>query len=567
MTDNVPGFTPDTGTGISSQPAPAGVPGFTPDTPDIDHPHDFVGGGEGTTHPQEPVTPGQVMTGAAKEAGKTALGLTTLGIDAISGGKPQLAPETQEFMNKARELTTTHGIGEGAGGLMEQGAEWYGGEKAVTKLAGLLKIVHSAPEVMQLLNKYPAESKIIMDMMEGTPGKMAKGAVVGGTQGGVKAAAEGKSATEGAESGAEGGAVGTLLGELGVKVLGKAGESIGIGRDSLEEATRAAKPGKWNTDWDDDWKRGLPRLAARFKEIKGKGIEGVADVALKDSNDYWNNEIKPLVKGHESDTKDVSSVATTLRDRVLTPAFLKHATKEESVAIEDLANKYAGSGGQSMMSVDEMEKDIEQLNAKATKNGWWKKNASEREAAIKAGDLDGARSVTADKLRELLYDHIESFKGPNGEPSPIRDMKKTYGALRNIEHEFRGQVNVQGRQSVVSLKKILAMTAGAGVGAAAHGPVGAAIGAAATAAPALIDSAVNNPDAMAERAVKLGIPEKPVVTAAKNVGKAAVRAGTGVAGEKAAQWVTFKDKDGNLVTAHPEDAEEAMKRNGGIEIK
>jgi hypothetical protein len=524
-----------------------GVPAGLQEEPvnSVANPHDFVGGGEGTTQPQESANPLKIITGAGKEALKTGVGLVDMA-NKVPGSPTRMIP--QDLLDKGKQLSETHGLMEGAGGLLEQGGEWAAGEEGLKALTSLAKVAHYAPEVMKIIEEYPTASKTILGMV--------KGATIGGAQGAVKAEGEGKSAKEGAESGAEGGALGTVLAELGVSGAKKAGEAVGIGRDSLGEATRAGKPGKWNTRWEEDWNRALPHLADRFKDIKGKGVEGVADAALDASNDVWNNDVKPMIQAHVGDTKDVQPVADAVRARI-TPSLTK-LNPERAKAMEAFSNLYSGS--KSMMSIGEMENDIEHLNADLASSGWWNKSASEREAAIKSGQEDGMKSTAADELRNQVYDHIESFKGPNGEPSPIRELKKTYGSLRNVEHEFRGQVNVQNRQSTISLKKILGMTAGA----AAKGPLGAV----AAAAPAFIDSSINSPNAMAERAVKEGLPKSAVAEAVKTGAGKVARVAGGVGGENAAKWITFRGSDGSTYEGHPEDWAEIQKADPGAkEIK
>lgn len=471
--------------------------------------------------------PGKMIAGAGKGLLKTAVGAVDLA-NKIPGSPTKLIPPN--ILEKGRQLSETHGVAEGAGAMGEEMGEWTAGEEGLKGLVSLAKVAHRAPEIMQMIEDYPSASKTILGLL--------KGATVGGTQGGVKGAAEGDAAG-GAEAGAAGGAIGTVAAELGLGALKKGGQSIGIGRDALEEATRAGKPGKWNTRWEQDWHRALPELADRFKDVKGKGVEGVADTALRASQDLWNNDITPLIKSHENDLKDVQPVADAIRQQI-TPSLTK-LNPARAKTIEEFANLYAGPGSNSMKSIGEMEKDVEFLNADLSANGWWEKSASERAAAIKSGQEDGMKSLAADKLRDEMYSHIESFKGPNGEPSPITDLKKTYGALRNVEHEFRGQVNVQNRQSVVSLKKILGMTAGATVG----GPAGAV-----AAAVPFIDGMVNSPNAMAERAVKAGIPEGAASKAVKKVTAKTVKTAGGVAGEDA--WIHFKSGDQHYL-GHPED--------------
>lgn len=507
----------------ASQPAPNTIvppSGYTLDQPTASAPPDRLG--FGTTQPPESANPLKMVEGAGKEALKTGIGAVELA-NKIPGMPTRAIP--QDLLDKGKQLAETHGLMEGAGGLLEQGGEWAAGEEGFKSLASLAKVAHYAPEIMEIIENNPTASKTILGLLKKTGVKATEGALLGGAQGAVKGAAEGD-ATGGAEKGAAGGAVGGILGELGIAGASKAGEALGIGRESLAEATRAGKPGKWNTRWEEDWSRALPKLADRYKEIKGKGVEGVADAALDASNDVWNNEVKPLIQSHEKDLKDAQPVADAIRKRI-TPSLTK-LSPAKAKAMEEFANLYAGPGPKSQMNIGEMENDIEHLNADLSSNGWWKKSAPEREAAVKSGQEDGMKALAADELRNQVYDHIESFKGPNGEPSPIRDLKKTYGALRNVEHEFRGQVNVQDRQSAVSLKKLIGATTGAAVG----GPAGAA-----AAAIPIIDAWKNSPDAMAERAVKAGLPKSPVKEAIKTGVAKVIRTGAGVGGERAAEHI------------------------------
>lgn len=488
---------------------------------------DYLGGG--ATQPPESANPLKMMQGAGKEALKTGVGAVELA-NKIPGSPTKLIP--QDLIEKGKQLSETHGLMEGAGGLLEQGAEWGAGEEGLKALTSLAKIAHYAPEVMKIIEDFPTASKTILGMV--------KGAAIGGAQGGVKGAAEGKAA-EGAEAGAVGGAIGAGAGELGGEVLGTLGKKTGVTLNSAELAKKAAKPGKWNVGWDEAWEKAAPRLADQHAINPVKGVKDVADAALQASDDLWNKEVKPTIAVHEHDLKDVQPVADAIRSRI-TPSLTKYSP-EKAKAIEEFANKFAGPGPKSMMSIGEMENDIEHLNADLRTNGWWKKDAAEREAAIKSGHEDGMKALAADELRNQVYDHIDQFPGSN-----IKELKKTYGALRNVEHEFRGQVNVQGRQSTISLKKLIGGTVGAATG--------GVPGAVAAALPWL-DEVINSPDASASRAVKAAYKAKKgasaTAKAAKAVGGKVADIAPGLAGEKAAEWIKFKGGDGKTYEVHPED--------------
>jgi hypothetical protein len=490
-------------------------------------------------------TPKDIAVGMGKGALKTAVGIGELASKATGSNQ-----NVEGVLAKGRALAEPKNIGEGAGNVGEEGIEWLIGEEGLKTLTSVSEIATRAPEIMQILEDYPTASKVIISML--------KGGTVGGVQGGIKGAAEGDAAG-GAKSGAEGGAVGSLLAELGIAGAQKVGEAVGIGRDSLAEATRSGKPGKWNTRWEDDWNRALPELVKKLPDIKGKGVEGVSDAALTASDELWNNQVKPMIKTHENDLKDVAPVADAIRAKI-TPSLTKYSP-EAAKGAEELANKFSGPGPKSMMSIKEMEADIEHLNSELAAEGWWKLKASERAAAIKAGTASGMKSVAADALREQVYNHINSFGGNN-----IDELKKTYGALRNVENEFRGQVNVQNRQSAISLKKMIGATAGAAAG----GPAGAL-----AAVLPIADARINSPDAMAERAVKAGRPESTVTKITKAVAKKTTQAAGGVAGERAAEktantgedaWVHILGSDGNHYEVHPQDLRLALAADKGAKI-
>jgi hypothetical protein len=482
------------------------------------------------------------------------LAATGAGIyDAVGGALKKVLPASlgNQIPNAKIAIgdTDPHGIAQNLGAGAGELAQWASQE------AGLAKILKfaAAPEgVLQLIEKYPKAYEAVKAVLDEAGGetkaaKVAKQGMVGG----VTAGEHGQDVGTGVLGGAAGGA----LAEYGAPGLTATGKAIGIGKTAEELATVAAKPGKRNVNWSDAWQRSAPYIADQHVNNKPiKNIKDMADAALEASHDLWNNKVLPLVKGHENDLLNVNSVADGVRDHI-TPSMTK-LSSEKAKGIEQIANSYAGSG--SMMNIGEIEKDIEHLNAELTTNGWWKKSASERAAAIKSGDPDGAKSVAADKLRDVIYDHIDSFKSPTGDQPSIRELKKDYGALRNIENEFRGQVNVQGRQSIVGLKQTLGALAGAAHG----GPVGVGM-----AILPLLDKIANSPDAsagraarLAARAIKTGSADTTAVAAAKDTANRAVKAIPGVAWENAAQWIRFKGGDGQDYEHHPDESMEEIQR-------
>jgi hypothetical protein len=196
---------------------------------------------------------------------------------------------------------------------------------------------------------------------------------------------------------------------------------------------------------------------------------------------------------------------------------------------------------------------LEFFNAQLEKEGYWQKTPAQRAALEKVDGKIASRAAAVSALRSSLYDHLSN----QGEPG-MQELKKTYGAMRNVENEIRGQSLVAGRQAPMSLKQIIGLTAGVAHG----GPLGWA----AAAAIPFVDKVYNSPESLLNRAVEKSTPpsttKKVVQAAAEVVGKTA-KAGAAVAGEGLAQndWALFRSSDGNTYRVHPEDLDEVKKRD------
>jgi len=158
---------------------------------------------------------------------------------------------------------------------------------------------------------------------------------------------------------------------------------------------------------------------------------------------------------------------------------------------------------------------LEHMNAELTDLGYWKKTPSERAAAEKANPAIASRAAAVSSLRDELYDRLDAL-GEKG----MKDLKKQYGAVANVEKEIRGQINTSGRQRPISLKQIIGITAGIAHG----GPLGAA-----PAAVPVLDKLYNDPVSLLNRAVTKAAPEGAIKATAKKSVRAA-----GAVAEKAA---------------------------------
>jgi len=211
-----------------------------------------------------------------------------------------------------------------------------------------------------------------------------------------------------------------------------------------------------------------------------------------------------------------NAVADAVRSRI-TPSMSK-LNKQGATAIEKFAQKY-----EAPLKVGEAEADLEHMNAELDTMGYWKKSPAERAAAEKADPAVASRVAATDAIRNALYNHLDAA----GEAG-IKDLKREYGAIANVEKEIRGQAPVAGRARPLSLKQIIALASGHPVG------IGAAF----------LDKIYNSPESLLNRAVSKVEPAGPVKAAAQNVAE-----GAGIVAKKSAPAVgtiLFTASDGSV---------------------
>jgi hypothetical protein len=481
-------------------------------------------------------TVSDIAHGAFKEAGKTTMGLENL-VSGGAAGRSSWAPDPEELQ--------THGVAENIGGLAEQGLEWATGEEilgGLGKLAKLEKLAQSSPTVAKMLKDSP-------QLVQKIVGATVKSGVIGAAQGGVKESAPGGSGfTSGAEAGGAGGAIGGAAGELLGGTVRGIGKAFGVGASDVDNAMRALQPGKTNRSFINDWNIAKDRLAQEVESGgKFKSLGDAADRVQDVRQNLWNDEIKPALDKHATESFDTNPVAKAVRDKI-TPTLEKNFP-EDAKQLRSFADKY--QSGTPLFagdkSVADVESEIELYNAKLSDKGYWKKSPSERAAMEKANPEIAAWKTASDAMREGLYDHL-SKAGEQG----IGDLKKTYGALSNIENLVRGRVNVVGRQQPISLKQIIGLVAGAAHG----GPAGVAV-----ASIPLVDKYVNSPENLLGRAVSKSQPTTGAVKqAVKSTAQAVGRNAGAIGGFAGEQGVLMMTPDGQPVSVHPEDAEAAANR-------
>ena len=513
-------------------------------------------------------TLGGVATGFAKGAGQTVSGISHI-LNKIPGVGETLAPS--EGIKAFDPMTETHGAAEAVGSGLEGLTEFAAGDEALEAIAKGAKIVAMAkkfPAVAHAL-EMAEKSKTLSKIMTGA----GKGAVVGGAQGVVKGAAEGKAAEEGA-AGAVGGGLGGGLGESASELAGIVAKRFGVGTTAVEDATRGIKPKKGNRNFAEKFQTAAPRMDAEAAISKPESVEDWADTAKDARKKLWDTEIQPLVNEHKDVPLDGDAIANRIRAAI--PDTMKQYSPAEAKKIEDVANQFVSRGQQGSTSmappaqntfVGNAEEALEHYNALVSKTGYWEKSPSVRAALLKTdGELAG-NMATADAIRDELYSKLDEFEKMRVQGQPtypaqggpaatvparnIQQLKKEYGALRNVEDEIRGRINVVGGQSPTSLKETVGLITGIGQG----GWAGAGM-----AGLPIIEKVANTPERQIARAVQKAARPGEEGVISKAVGKGREAAGdVGAQVGAAIPRVYFQSSDGQTHSVPADQLHEALK--------
>ena len=487
---------------------------------------------------------GGVATGFVKGAGQTVSGISHL-LNKIPGVGETLAPS--EGIKAFDPMTETHGTAEAVGSGLEGLTEFAAGDEAleaVAKGAKLAEMARKFPAVARAM-EMAEKSKVLSKIMTAT----GKGAVVGGAQGTVKGAAEGKAGEEGL-AGAVGGGAGGALGESASALAGIVAKRFGVGTTAAEDAIRGIKPKKSNVKFAENFQTAAPRMDAEEQLAPGKkSVEEWADIAGDARKKLWTDEIQPLVDQHKNVPLDGDAIANSIRANI--PDTMKQYSPLEAKKMEDVANQFVARGQQGSTSmappaqntfVGNAEAALEHYNALVSKTGYWEKSPSVRAALLKTdGELAG-NMATADAIRDELYSKLDEFEKMRVQGQPtypaqgvpaatvparnIQQLKKEYGALRNVENEIRGRINVVGGQSPTSLKETVGLITGIGQG----GWAGAGM-----AGLPIIEKFANTPERQISRAVQKvarpgeeGVVSKTITKGREAAGDVGAQAGAAI---------------------------------------
>lgn len=473
-----------------------------------------------------------IVGGLAKGAAKSVTGIG----NALATGAEKLTGQPEgslhaTFADDREQPSVARDVGEGVENIGEftAGIEGLEGLAKAAKITQMAKKYPLIAETLQMAKDHPVIAKIL--------GESAKGATVGGTQGAVKGSAEGKT-KEGAEGGAVGGGAGGMVAaaaaEAATPIAKMLGKTLGIGTSATEDAVRGARPGKRNYKFAENFERAAPYMDAENLNSPAKTIEDWADHTENARNNLYQQKIQPLVAKHTTEPLGGVNIADSIRNEI--PSAMKIEDPDQAKIMEEIANNFL-PGQKFQLQIGDAEDRLQYYNAKLAATGFWSKMPSERAALLKTNGTIAGLKAAGDAIRDEFYGRLEQLEpGAN-----IANLKKDYGALRNVEDEIRGRVNVSDRQAPLSLKETIGIITGLGHG----GPIGAAM-----AAVPMLDRFGNSPENLIARGVqKAARPgeEGVVAKGAQKVGKAAKEAApqAGAQAGAGAGRIIFTASDGS----------------------
>lgn len=399
-----------------------------------------------------------IPTGFIKGLGDTVSGVSHL-INKIPGIGETLAPS--EGISALDQMDVSHGTAEMAGKGLENIAEYAAGDEVLKGLSSASKLVALAkkyPQVAEVLNmakEHPVLAKLI------TAGT--RGAAVGGAQGAIKGAQEGN-AEGGAEAGAAGGALGGPL-EAGEEALPRVAKIFGLGGLNYKEAGAKALRARV-TDYNAarSWDTIKP-IVADIDPKSFKTVGEFEDILHDKADDLWKTQVEPVIQAHAGEVIDGKPIRDQIRNAVTRP--MQKYFPEEAAEIERFANNFNGT-----TTLGEANEDLQAFNAKLKQ--YYKASPVDKAAILKTNGALTSLESAADGLRDQIYGTVDKVTG--SAPGTHQDVRRQYGALKDIERIAGKRAVVEDRQAPLSFAQVIGLTESAGALLAGH-PVVAAAGA------------------------------------------------------------------------------------------
>ena len=350
-----------------------------------------------------------------------------------------------------------------------------------------------------------------------------------------------------------------------------AGKRVGIGTTAEQDAVRGLNPRKSNVRFLADFQTAAPHMQADSEFANAKTVRDQVDALNDVRSNWWTQKVQPIIDSTMPNGQKVADVplsglniSNAIRSRI--PSAMEEHSPEEAAKMRAVSDHFTPDPTQlrQPIPIGKAEDALEHYNALVARTGYWSKPASERAAMMKTdGELAG-NMAAADAIRDELYNRL-SVVVPG---TDMADLKKTYGALRNVQNELTGRINVEGRQAPTSLKELVGLTAGVATGG-LHGMAAAAI--------PMIDREANTTTRLVKRATakqagaEPGLATKLVTGAGKLVDKT-VPPAAAAAGEQLGEsqpsgnHALIRTSDGAFHTVPVEYIDHVKQRDPGATV-
>jgi hypothetical protein len=190
-------------------------------------------------------------------------------------------------------------------------------------------------------------------------------------------------------------------------------------------------------NWNADVKTALPQIKATEAQM-GKpieGFEGANAATTQTLKNIWSQVDTYLGRG--------GKMGATIDGNQIADAMVNSIDKRMAIQNPGLADR-----------INEAEDFIESNNKELT--GYYAKNKVSRMQAAADPEIN-AKIVEGDTLRDALYSKIDELSGPG-----VAQLKRAYGAVRNIQNNLTTQMQVYARKAPASLGEQLSYFQAAG---------------------------------------------------------------------------------------------------------
>jgi hypothetical protein len=214
--------------------------------------------------------------------------------------------------------------------------------------------------------------------------------------------------------------------------------------------TRAVKPGKNNTGWNNDVQTAVP-LMKSAEQTLGKPISGIDD-ALQAAGAAK----KQIWQQYQARLGPAAQQGLTIDGNQIADAMMQSIDNRTAVQNPGLVArvKAVADTYRKPMNLADAEDFLQSANKDL--NSYYAKNKVGQQVAQNDPEISST-VAEAGALRQQLYSKLDEVSGPGA-----AQLKQAYGSLTNVEKELYGRQLVAARQQPESLSQQMGTIAGVG---------------------------------------------------------------------------------------------------------